>query len=802
MPHTDLKTLRTQLISRGYRILPNRGKVPIVKSWNSPAFIASELSDSGKGSAAQKVAQWEKRFPDALSTGLLIMDGQVVIDVDVDDREMVSILLEGLPEDVMNRAPTRYGKGEKCAVFCRLAADEEPFVRLASRAFGAHRVEVFGGKRLRNSNISRQFGIYGPHSYNDDGTVALEYTWAEGVPALHETSAVDLPEITVAQVHALIDRFEQTARELGWQETVGPATEAATAAYDITDATRFDTDRAGRDLSYAELCEAYAACGDLRCASNFIEGRSGTGTSRCWVFWSPRHDCVAVFVYGDEVTHYPADYAPDHDDKIRDAHLAEIAAPLAESPVEPPPPDAAAGLNEKTAWLVATRGYLESEDRVVALYATALDCRTRPEAFARRYRAWFEAQGNRKKPLFATDLWEMTPHRQNLDGVRMRPDRPFPLYSEDGRLFKNSYRRPAHAVGGRLDPFLSFIKRFIPDPVEREWLLDWMAHKQARPEIPGTAVIFVADTEEGIREGNFGTGRGLMFKIAHRLYGEAYATTQSFSMLEGSSSQSTFNDWMHGSVLVTVDEAKTSPTAHRRGERNAAYEVLKDIVDPAPKRFSFKGKYRQAFDGMSYCSFWVASNHADALAIPENDRRFSVLRNGRPIVREEAVEIVAWMDDPANIGALAGWLADRDLSAFNMFEPLVTLGKAEMAELARSDVEEMLRDLMADPSRGLAFTKEHIESLIEHNHNGSGQYWRGEFKAAWHVYCVGLKLPGGGPRRIAVHGTQRKLFTFRDRRKRVEHLPAAALRREVSKWGGVEIPKELTEIVGPKQKIH
>jgi hypothetical protein len=40
-----------------------------------------------------------------------------------------------------------------------------------------------------------------------------------------------------------------------------------------------------------------------------MEGRSGTGTSRCWVFWSPRHDCVAVFVYGDEVTHYPAEMA-------------------------------------------------------------------------------------------------------------------------------------------------------------------------------------------------------------------------------------------------------------------------------------------------------------------------------------------------------------------------------------------------------------------------------------------------------------------------------------------------------------
>jgi hypothetical protein len=73
-----------------------------------------------------------------------------------------------------------------------------------------------------------------------------------------------------------------------------------------------------------------------------------------------------------------------------------------------------------------------------------------------------------------------------------------------------------------------------------------------------------------------------------------------------------------------------------------------------------------AFDGMSYCSLWIATNHANAMSIPANDRRFTILRNGRAITPDEAVEIDRWMSDPANIGALSQMLAARDLSGFNM----------------------------------------------------------------------------------------------------------------------------------------
>jgi hypothetical protein len=190
---------------------------------------------------------------------------------------------------------------------------------------------------------------------------------------------------------------------------------------------------------------------------------------------------------------------------------------------------------------------------------------------------------------------------------------------------------------------------------------------------------------------------------------------------------------------------------------------------------------------MSYCSFWIATNHTDAVAMPASDRRFTVLRNGRPVTPEEAIEIDAWMRDPASIGALVRHLEARQLAGFNMFVPLVTAGKAEMAELALSEVEDILRDMAADDERGLVFTRAHLMAHVASNFSVNSGKWHGEFEGAWHRYCV--KAPPvseGQYRRVRSQGTQRKLFCFRSRAKQVVGMPEAAARREASKWGQVD----------------
>jgi hypothetical protein len=770
---------RLQLLALGYQPIPNKFKAPAMSGWNQPDYITRDLKKYG--TPEDVVRSWERRYADATTTGVRLADGLGMADADLDDAKAAAIFwqvaAQAVPE-LVERSPARFGKSEhKVALVFRVIG--EPFGRVASRRYGDLVLEIFGAE-TKAGKVVRQFGMYGPHSEG------ANYVFAEGAPALHDGATDTLPGMSRATASAFTDAFDAAMVAAGFEpeqhfEEGGGGTEA----FDITPETRFEVNDGGL-ATYDDLDGLVGR----RCAANFIPGEEGRNRSRCWIFWSGKHDCVGVYDHATAVSHYPASCVPNMEKlagMLRElkARPAPAAAP---APIEPPAPDDTAELVDKVSWLLATRGYFEGEDKVVLLYDTRLDCRVAPGAFERRFRAWFTAPADkRRKPQFATDAWAMASVRVNLAGVRMRPDMPFPLFEEGGRLFKNTYRKPVHAAsGGDVAAFVAFMEGFLPDPVEREWLLDWMAHKQARPEVPGTAVMFVADSAIGVREGEFGTGRGLLFRIAHALYGDDYARSQTFSILDGSSNQSQFTDWMHGTVLVTVDESRTSPTSHRRGERHAAYEILKDVVDPAPKRRSFTVKNGKAFDAMSYCSFWVATNHADAVAIPANDRRFTVLRNGSALTGEGIAAIVAWIEEGANIAALSRWLAARDLSAFDMFQPLHTEAKADMAELALSPVEEFLRDLADDPGRGLVFTREHLMRHADNNFRGQ-TLWQGEFHAAWSRYCVAVKTEtGGNYRRVRTGGTQRKLFCFRVRQEEAIGLPEAALGREAAKWGDVD----------------
>jgi hypothetical protein len=832
----SITEIRLRLHRRGYRIIPTYGKIARLHGWHSAEFVARELNE-------KRIISWERRYPELQSVGVRLDLGLGAIDGDVDNQELAEaawVAVTIAAPQVASGAPLRYGKSpDKFALFVRI--EGEAFPRMESRYYlrpealaawqaeraaaaeeairtgekprrvldpPTHKIEIFSGRPAANGNCARHFSVAGPHSYSDDGTVAATYSWADG-PTLENTPLEGLPTLTAAQASAIIDEFDRLAVEQGWVALPKAVGGDRGVAYDITEATRFDTNKGGEQIDYDELCAEYALYGSsLRCSANFLPGRGADGNrSHCVVGDDNRHGCVAVHVFGDDCTHFPVELEPDHDQKILDRSPMLPPEALTDS-VEPPEPPADTDINEKAAWLRDTRAYYEGGDTVVRIYADTLDCESTPSAFHRRYRHMHVPNPDKrfKRAVFATDLWEMTPQRRNIAGVRMRPDRPFPLFEENGQLYKNTYCRPRHETSGGANvatlcaPFVAFMERFLPDRREREWFYDWMAHKQRHPEIPGTSIFFVADDADSVDRGTFGTGRGLLSRIVRKLYGEQYCASQSFSMLDGTSSQSQFNDWLHGSILVTVDEARTSKTAHRRGERNAAFEVLKDIVDPAPKQHSFKGKNRRAFIGMSYCSIWLFTNHGDAAAIPEHDRRFTVLRNGREITPEERAEILTWMETPGAIAALSAVLAARDLTGFDMQQPLQTAAKTEMAELSRSDVEELLRDIMDDGGRGKVFTKSHIEAAIGSNYNGQGTYWRGEFSGVWSQYCVGLKNPDGGPRRVRIYGTQKKLFCFRSQHAHVKKMPEAAIQREVAKWGGGDPVEGLIEVDGLNEK--
>ena len=564
MNDSDLTATRLQLLELGYRIIPTQGKKPLLPGWNTPDYLR-ELTDNLKRTASQRVRKWPSIYPHLMSTGIRLENGTGAVDIDVDHplADQVMQRVETIAPEVYARAPTRFGGGSyKRALFVRIVAEgEAPLTRIASHRYRIpgddahhHCVEIFSGQPAKNGNCSRHMGVDGPHSYAEDKvTVLTHYRFDPLVPALWEVAPAELPVLTWKQAAAIVNAFDALAAEAGWERIEAPEPAGSgDAVYDITEDTRFDVQNGPDQVSYDELVDLQAGARDLRVSGSFIDG--GSNRSRCWVTWSKRHDCVAVYDYAEAMMHYPAELVPEPD-KIAEA-LKALQAEPAPAPAALPRPTDTDDIPNKSLWLLFSYGYCALTDSVVELYKPADDCQLRPPAFQRLYRAWREKIVGKKggiKFAYATGYWEVNHGRVDLEGVRLRPDRPFPTYLEEGRTYKNTYLRPRHEGTGQIRPWLDFTTHLLPDPKERNWFCNWLAHKHLHPEVPGVAVVMVATGPQGPV---YGAGRGILRDIVSRLLGSRYVKPIDFDVFTGKSAQGTYTDWGAFATLITVNEAK------------------------------------------------------------------------------------------------------------------------------------------------------------------------------------------------------------------------------------------------------
>ena len=462
-----------------------------------------------------------------------------------------------------------------------------------------------------------------------------------------------------------------------------------------------------------------------------------------------------------------------------DPAMAQLAFTPEQQRVAPielkPRPDDTASMFEKAAWLLHRYGYYPAEDRVVDLYATTADCRLKTSAFVNKYARWSEPRKEGGKTRdHASGMWVVANQRKILSGVRMAPDKAFPLFEENGELVKNIYRRPVHDGAGEIDTWLDFMDHLFPIDAERDWFMKHMAHKWRHPEDPGSAVMFVAD-------GVFGAGRGILFEIARRLYGARYVREQEFSHIVGSKDGARFNSWMSDCVLVVCNEARSSPTAHRRSERKADYECFKSFFDPASRTRTVEGKGINSFESKIHMSLWMASNHGDPFVIHPDDRRLTVLSNGAKMPRDMVDRLLAWRDVPGNIAELARWLEAVDLTGFRATEALMTPAKQHMIERGKGNVVELFEDMAEDQTLGLVFTREDLFKAV--CGRGGEANSAGHFEGAWGDHVVPVRRGGQkDQRKTRVHGKPVRLYCFRNALNAALALNDAQLKIEREKW--------------------
>nr|WMC95376.1 bifunctional DNA primase/polymerase [Aminobacter aminovorans] len=243
--------------------------------------------------------------------------------------------------------------------------------------------------------------------------------------------------------------------------------------------------------------------------------------------------------------------------------------------------------------------------------------------------------------------------------------------------------------GGEIETPLRFYANFLPDMVERDRHLKWVANKVRNPHLRQFGVILVAQDDHG-------TGRGLHFTLLEKLVGAQYTRRIKYRQLASSEGQGQFEDWQFQSTLVYVEEARN--IARTQAGKVDEFEILKDNVDPSSDRvLTITRKGKEAAKSRVFYSTILATNHYDAIWLHPDDRRFDVLSNGEKPSNELAKAFAEWMKEPCNVAAWVEYLNGIDLSDFDSYSaPPLSAAKAAMIDGARSDLDRAIGDALAE----------------------------------------------------------------------------------------------------------
>lgn len=764
--------LRLQLLANGYSPLPNMDKRCFLKSWPDVAIDA------------ETIHSWSRRHKRFAATGLRVENGLAVIDIDVNiDAETTDAIADAIVAAVpkLDRALVRWGKGVKEAWFVRT---QESFSRIHTRRWtapggspdaGTHVVEIFGGL------VARQFGAFGAHTVDEDGNILVEYAWPGDSPA--NTRLDSLPELTKAEFFRVADTVESVLRARGCapveRSTKGESD--AVRVYDLTDDLFFDL-ADGRRVSLPDLRQLAKDEDGLRCSASWLEGPDPKRSPDRCIIGTTRHGALTVWDSASGSTHMeatqkPRDFSLDLDrvaEKLKELEAARrYRISSGDSAI------VAAGK------LLETYAFCPNQPLgVVPIWATALEDGMTMSSFRTLMLPNCDEEiGPRggRIVINPVDIWAGSEKRKTVAGLRLRPDKPRPLYEDEGRQWVNIYAPPAlPAEGGDAAVGVEFMEQLLPNDDERRWFLQWLAHKYRRPDIPGPAVVMVARS--------FGTGRGTLGVLIGKLFGQRYVQSLPFHLFAGRSYQSQYTEWGASSLVVLVSESSEANGGSMFSAKRDTYEHLKELVEPRPVEKTFVLKGKPSIKAMSFTSYIIATNNLDALPIPADDRRFGVLANGEP--REPAYweRVNAWLDDDANIGAFGRWLMDVDLTGYSPFAaPLKTEAKADMSDAARTDLDRGLDEVLANLVSDVFVPEQIVAGLREAQRIYGYDYpdkWQPIAKRLVGARCWRVGVRDGTNWHPQIEGKRYSVFArSKEAAKNWTFADAARLRAEVLKNG-------------------
>lgn len=293
----------------------------------------------------------------------------------------------------------------------------------------------------------------------------------------------------------------------------------------------------------------------------------------------------------------------------------------------------------------------------------------------------------------AAPVWLRWPLRRVVDKLSYLPG--YERFTEkDDLTYLNQWKGwGCEPKKGDVKPWLDLIKFIFIDAEKAalEWFLDWCAYPI---QFPGTK-LFSAVIIHGRMTG---TGKTLIGYTLAKIYGSNFIKIKSENLHD--------TWWAENRQLVLGDEISGS-------DKRSEADAMKAMI--TQEEININIKYIPQFSIPDCVNYYLTSNHADALYLEDEDRRFFVhevtAAEPLPISFYNAYDKWKNSDGPS---ALMHWLMQRDLSTFNPKGPAFrTAARDRMVIANKSDLALWCYELRESPDDKLWFGQtRHVRDLF------------------------------------------------------------------------------------------
>lgn len=278
-----------------------------------------------------------------------------------------------------------------------------------------------------------------------------------------------------------------------------------------------------------------------------------------------------------------------------------------------------------------------------------------------------------------------------------RADEPL-VEMDDGQVGINTYRPvgiPAVPENWKARGEWKLVRDHIEHlfvPEEARLVIQFMAHNV---QFPGRKIRWAL-----LMKGAQGDGKTTISRVLNSVM-----PAKAVKVVSNETLQSAFTGWAMGACVLALEEVRA--VGHSRHD---VLNKLKPIITNDMVEIVRKGK--DGFEVPNVVNIMAMTNHADALPVGDEDRRFAVVFT-RFEKREEVMaampreyfdklyEVINSSDEEVR-GVVRGWLLSIDLSGFDRHgAPEITESKLRMAQACLGDDEVDVQEALESDYMGI-----------------------------------------------------------------------------------------------------